>query len=613
MVADNGLSNIIIWILYSYAYQNTNRNLNRRLAIMTEKSNNKINVSTPLVSKVLFKNLGAKSKYPAKIELRLANNMHGFVYFMKSSGNKMMLEGFRDPNTGLFITTKNLKRHARYSRKHIDGINQYNELPTSAIHVLMSRLQQYAYHAISEEMKALRAQMAQNPEAFLESYKDIGDIESELYDCVDDPKRFMADIYAQLRNLPPLDLPSLNEFICYSDDPVITAPVTLRLQLKNPIKQELTQEQKDVVEHFLSVFFDQENLSIFSWMMGTVFLNKSISLENISRFFLLYSRNGGVGKSTLVKLITDGLLARDYASETTEFDRYFLLGDRFSSSSLAHNRLVVYDEAVFNGPLDKENMHNFHGLNEDAIKSFATNGHLAVEEKFQPLDMDIFYNIHLILTNFLPVIPANRYDLGRRFLDCRMKPTTMQDKAKQLGGMNVQQMVEYVRKNGQAFINYFADSYKQDPYRFSKYAYQHDVSETESQDAEDANAQKTEKQLQEIHKLNAFDALKELGDQANCDVSSLLTDIVNAKPDGAYLEKAHQTQSVITYTNKKQYPDIHFVFDYDHKQATVYLNSSKSFWMQFNNGLALRESMLKYFTKTKKFTQRVFELPLMKF
>ena len=119
--------------------------------------------------------------------------------------------------------------------------------------------------------------------------------------------------------------------------------------------------------------------------------------------------------------------------------------------------------------------------------------------------------------------------------------------------------------------------------------------------------------MQEIQKLNAFDALKELGNQTNCDVSSLLTDIVNAKPDGAYLEKAHQTQSVIAYTNKKQYPDIHFVFDYEHKQAKLYLNSSKYFWMTQANGLALRESMLKYFTKVQRFSQRVFELPLMKF
>lgn len=455
--------------------------------------------------------------------------------------------------------------------------------------------------------------MSQNPEAFLESYKDISDIESELYDYIENPRRFMADIYAQLRNLPSLDLPKLNEFICYADDSIVKAPTTSILPFKNPENQELTQDQKDLADHFLSVFFDDENLSIFSWMMGAIFLNKSIHDENISRFFLLYSRNGGVGKSTLVKLITDGLLCFDYAAETTEFDRYFLLGDRFSSSSLAHSRLVVYDEAVFNGPLDKENMHNFHGLNEDAIKSFATNGHLAVEEKFQPLDMDVFNNIHLILTNFLPIIPENRYDLGRRFLDCRMKPTAMQDKAKQLDGMTVQQMVDYVRKNGQAFINYFADTYKQDPYRFSKYAYRYDASETESQDAEDANAKKTEKQLQEIQKLNAFDALKELGDQANCDVSSLLKDIVDAKPDDNYLEKAHQTQSVIAYTNKKQYPDIHFVFDYEHKQAKLYLNSSKSFWMKHANGLALRESMLKYFTKVQRFSQRVFELPLMKF
>ena len=578
---------------------------------MINDSETKVNIIPPLVSNVAFKNLGSKSKYPAKLDLRLANNMHGFVYFMRSSGNSKKLEGFRDPDTGLFVTTKNLKEHASLNSRL--SSNGYEDHATSAIHVLVTRLQKYAHKAISDELKALRAQMSQNPEAFLESYKDIGDIESELYDYVENPRRFMADIYAQLRNLPSLDLPKLNEFICYADDSIVKAPATSILPFKNPEKQELTQDQKDLVYHFLSVFFDDENLSIFSWMMGAIFLNKSIHDENISRFFLLYSRNGGVGKSTLVKLITDGLLARDYASETTEFDRYFLLGDRFSSSSLAHSRLVVYDEAVFNGPLDKENMHNFHGLNEDAIKSFATNGHLAVEEKFQPLDMDIFYNIHLILTNFLPVIPANRYDLGRRFLDCRMKPTAMQDKAKQLDGMTVQQMVDYVRKNGQAFINYFADSYKQDPYRFATYAYRYDASETESQDAEDANAHKNEKQLQEIQKLNAFDALKELGDQANCDVSSLLKDIVDAKPDGAYLEKAHQTQSVIAYTNKKQYPDIHFAFDYDQKQATVYLNSSKSFWMQFNNGLALRELMLKYFTKVQRFSQRVFELQLMKF
>ena len=578
---------------------------------MINDSETKVNIIPPLVSNVAFKNLGSKSKYPAKLDLRLANNMHGFVYFMRSSGNSKKLEGFRDPDTGLFVTTKNLKEHAAINSRL--SSNGYEDHATSAIHVLVTRLQKYAHKAISDELKALRAQMSQNPEAFLESYKDIGDIESELYDYVENPRRFMADIYAQLRNLPSLDLPKLNEFICYADDSIVKAPTTSILPFKNPENQELTQDQKDLVDHFLSVFFDDENLSIFSWMMGAIFLNKSIHDENISRFFLLYSRNGGVGKSTLVKLITDGLLCFDYAAETTEFDRYFLLGDRFSSSSLAHSRLVVYDEAVFNGPLDKENMHNFHGLNEDAIKSFATNGHLAVEEKFQPLTMDVFNNIHLILTNFLPVIPTNRYDLGRRFLDCRMKPTAMQDKARELNNMTVAQMVEYVRKNGQAFINYFADTYKQDPYRFSKYAYRYDASETESQDAEDANAHKNEKQLQEIQKLNAFDALKELGDQANCDVSSLLTDIVNAKPDGAYLEKAHQTQSVIAYTNKKQYPDIHFVFDYDQKQATVYLNSSKSFWMKQANGLALRELMLKYFTKVQRFSQRVFELQLMKF
>ena len=187
----------------------------------------------------------------------------------------------------------------------------------------------------------------------------------------------------------------------------------------------------------------------------------------------------------------------------------------------------------------------------------------------------------------------------------------MQEKAKQLNGMTVAQMVKYVHKNGQAFINYFADSYEQDPYRFSKYVYSHVDAEQTANDAAKKQEQDKMMETQELQKLNAFDALKQLGAQANCDVSSLINDIINAKPDDDYLSKAHQTQSVITYTNKKQYPNIHFAFDYDHKTAKLYLNSSKSFWMQLNNGLALRELMITHYSRAPRFRQRVFELPLM--
>lgn len=187
----------------------------------------------------------------------------------------------------------------------------------------------------------------------------------------------------------------------------------------------------------------------------------------------------------------------------------------------------------------------------------------------------------------------------------------MQEKAKQLNDMTVQQMVEYVHKNGQAFINYFADNYKQDPYRFSQYVYSHvDAEQTANDAAKKQEQDKTMKQ-QELQKLNAFDALKYLGEQSNCDVSSLLHDILSAKPDDDYLSKASKTQSTIRYTDVTHYPDIHFVFDYDHKTAKLYLNASKSFWMRFNNGLALRELLVTHYSRIPRFRQRVFELPLM--
>ena len=256
-------------------------------------------------------------------------------------------------------------------------------------------------------------------------------------------------------------------------------------------------------------------------------------------------------------------------------------------------------------------MHNFHGLNEAVLKAFATSGHLIVEKKFKDSKESLFRNIHFILTNFLPVIPENRTDLGRRFLDCQLKPTTMQEKAKQLNDMTVQQMVEYVHKNGQAFINYFADSYKQDPYRFAKYVYSHVDAEQTANDAAKKQEQDKMMETQELHKLNAFDALKHLGEQANCDVSSLLHDVLSAKPDDDYLSKASETQSTIRYTDVTHYPDIHFVFDYEHKTAKLYLNASKSFWMSYNNCLALRELMITHYSRVKRFSQRVFEIPLM--
>ena len=459
----------------------------------------------------------------------------------------------------------------------------------------------------SLKLQELKQKKESNPNAYASTYKDLDVIAYELDDYLTNTVKFMTNINSELRALPSHDVPVLNSKVAYNDDDRTNVGVSDIVPFKNPKKQELTQDQKDLVEQFLSVFFDAENLSIFSWMMGTVFMNKPIHDENISRFFLLYSQAGGVGKSTIMKLITEGLLPSSYAILLPEFDTYFLAGDRFRSSNLSQKRLVVYDEAVFNGPLDKENMHNFHGLNEDTIKTFATTGRLLLEKKFQSPKLAQFDNIHVILTNFLPVVPENRPDLGRRFLPCMLRPTKMQDKARELNNMTVAQMIDYVRKNGQAFINYFAHVYITDPYKYATYVYSHEETESEEQTAINENAKETAKYHEYLKSLGAFKMLKQLGSDLNADANSLIMDCKKAIPSDEYILNSKRTDVLYTNSHNK---DIHFSVNKKTHKQYVYVNSAKRTFVNYKNGLAIRDVLLRIARCVKKFTQYVFELPL---
>ena len=379
------------------------------------------------------------------------------------------------------------------------------------------------------------------------------------------------------------------------------------------VYQELTIDQKDLVERFLSVFFDAENRKIFSWMMGTVVMNKPIYDENISRFFLLYSKTGGVGKSTIMRIIANGLFGPDYVATTPEFDTYFIAGDRFRSSNLSRKRVVIYDEAQFNGPLDKNRQHDFHGLNEDMIKAFATSGDLNIEEKFKQMKTTTFKNIHFILTNFLPVVPENRPDLGRRFLPCMLKPTKMQDKAKLLNNMTVEQMTEYVKANGQAFLNYFAHAYSDNPKCFDTYAYSHVNTAKQEQTAVDNEAKLEQahelvsKQKDELQKLDAFALLNTLQDKLMIDVNDLLEDCATTLPSHDYLDRS--THAKVTYTQKQQ-STIHYVVDTTNNSASLCVNTSKKAFSNYKNGDIIRDILLALYPKQKQFAQNVVKLPI---
>lgn len=547
-----------------------------------------VSIIPPLVSSVTFQNISSKAKAPSRFIVHLSDNPINPVYFMVQQGMNKKLACYRDSQTGLFVTDESL------------ALNSDNdEIGQTVISQLHFELIKCVDKEINNLIDVLKKEQSDNPKEFAQEYKSIDIIEQELRSQLTETYSFMPDIYRRLRALPTRKMPTLNQYILYDNSNASKFQVTNKLPFKNPSSQKLTPEQKDLVEDFLSVFFDAYNMQIFSWMMGTVFLNKRIHDENISRFFLLYSEAGGVGKSTIMKLIIDGLCDSVYATLVSEFDRYFLLGDRFGSSDMPQNRLVVYDEAVFNGPIDKENMHSFHGLNEASLKTFATTGQLLLEKKFQSPKLTKFNNIHVILTNFLPVVPENRPDLGRRFLPCMLKPTRMQEKAKQLNNMTVEQMIEYVHKNGQAFLNYFAHAYMSNPNRYTNYMYSHIETKTEEDNLN--------KQQQELSKYDGFKLITQIGKMINIDYKPFIEDIKKYSPTVKYVQES--TADVVSYTDKRQ-PNIHYAVNKNTGEMVIYLNSAKSFMETLPKGLEFKRLLQSQKTTVKKFTQRVFEFKL---
>lgn len=549
----------------------------------------------PLVLSYDINNIDVKAKKAATINAELTDDPNNPIYFVSSSGNNKHLMGYKDSATGLFVTDTSL------NDKRLDGI----KLPyTTAIGSLRYRLYNESLGVIEAEMKTLRELYKKNKKAYAEQYKDPDQIEAELMKYIRSSSTFMPNIYKQLRAMPDNKLPQLNEYIAYSDDSLADKNVTEQLDFKNPVNQKLTQEQKDLVEKFLSVFFDEDNLSTFSWYMGAVFANCEIEDDRISRYLLLYSKSGGVGKSTIMNIMGDALLTSTYYSTVPEYDRYFVNGDRFSAAELPLKRLVIYDEAVFNGPTDHENMHNFKGLNENAIKTFATSGKLNTEGKFKALGVTKYHNMHVILTNFVPNVPEYRKDISRRFIDCQLIPTSMVTKSRQLQGMTTPQMIEYVHKHGQAFINYFYNKFKSNTHQFEDYVY----SVLDTQDEQD-NAIEN---IKDIDKINikgksAADIIVDIAKITGDDPNKLLDECIRYQPTLEYVKKS--TTNNVKFTDKEQ-PNLHYEVNKKTGEITLYINSTKKTFIDYGLSLEFRQQLMNVIPVIRKFQQRVIPLPI---
>lgn len=534
---------------------------------------------------IQFFNLSCNSKKPAYFVVKLQNDPDNPSIITKSMGSYNKLVGFFDPKTHLYVTSnKRGKRNVKSLGSGVEG-----KLRSAAL--------KYAGERIREKLETLKAFKDQDEAKYNETYKDYDLIGNQLMDYLSDGYGFFTSLTTQIHKIAPCDPVTANEYILYEDDDIFDVESehlitsTVKLPYSHPQKDSLGVRQKRRVDKFLNVFFDKENKQIFSWFMGAVFLNKRIYDENIGKYLLISSSEGGVGKSTLMTILIEGLLGDEYASITSNFDQYFDDNNRFGANDIPRERLVVYSEANFQGKRSKLKNHDFDGLDDSQIKTLATEGLLHTEAKFQDAYLSRFNNMHIILTNFPPVISKSRTDLSRRFISCLIRPTKMATtKAEKLGNKTTDELIKYVHDDGQAFINYFAHEYLSDPYRFKNEDYnRNDVDKTLESLVNEMNTDESQTKTK-LSRVDGLILIALLCDKHKIDYHDYIQHCVDVKNK--------QTQDT----------DIHWKTD--DSQLMIYINSSKRAFMKYQGLLQIRDQLMELHKPIKKFGQNVIPLTI---
>lgn len=534
---------------------------------------------------IQFFNLSCNSKKPAYFVVKLQNDPDNPSIITKSMGSYNKLVGFFDSKTHLYVTSnKRGKRNVKSLGSGVEG-----KLRSAAL--------KYAGERIREKLETLKAFRDQDEAKYNETYKDYDLIGNQLMDYLSDGYGFFTSLTTQIHKIAPCDPVTANEYILYEDDDIFDVESehlitsTVKLPYSHPQKDSLGVRQKRRVDKFLNVFFDKENKQIFSWFMGAVFLNKRIYDENIGKYLLISSSEGGVGKSTLMTILIEGLLGDEYASITSNFDQYFDDNNRFGANDIPRERLVVYSEANFQGKRSKLKNHDFDGLDDSQIKTLATEGLLHTEAKFQDAYLSRFNNMHIILTNFPPVISKARTDLSRRFISCLIRPTKMATtKAEKLGNKTTDELIKYVHDDGQAFINYFAHEYLSDPYRFKNEDYnRNDVDKTLESLVNEMNTDESQTKTK-LSRADGLILIALLCDKHKIDYHDYIQHCVDVK--------------------NKQAKDDDIHWKLNNSQLMVYINSSKRAFMKHPGLLQIRDQLMELHKPLKKFGQNVIPLEI---
>lgn len=527
------------------------------------------------IRKIEFYNLTqpnskSKSDKAPKVGIKITLNIaHSQDMMVANVGGVRAVVRFRDFLTGLIVA--NVRKN---------GSNlQYN----SVMQYFQQQVLFACWRQASILYNELKTKQKRNQKAYDEKYKPLMDIKTEIQDLLDDGIDIIKQVQSQIRLFGPAGDRELNQFCIFKDTDVIGQQVTVRLPYNNPLGQELTQAQVQLVERFLGVFLNDENRNRFSWYMGAAVTNTPLYHSNISKMMVVSSAGGGCGKNTLVGAITKGLFGDDYRDVKPDFDSVFDKSNRFGTGELLNLRVTQYNEANFS-TVD-EDTHDFSGLSVSELKSFISDGYISRERKYQDTISDRVSALQIVLSNHFPDIGRDRTDLTRRILAVTVKASRMEAKGRKLGLNNESAVYRFVKKNIQAFANYFAVFYISHPRMYTNFDYDADQalgSVTESRNEQSQRDQEWTAKIKNLLAGSPLTGLKELGRFCAVDVSRLIDEIKSGDSD-----------------------DIRIIEDGDDKG--IYINSADRFFS--NMGIPqLKTALLNMVPKKKKFHANMFVL-----
>ena len=308
--------------------------------------------------------------------------------------------------------------------------------------------------------------------AVVRVYKPYDQLRRELFESFEQDEIMSVLYYLnQYRNQLPtkasLDALSdgVNSWVTFEtthpDAPnyVPSSQNTLNLPYTNPaICEQLSSDERAIVDTFLDEFFDETNKRYVSSYLGAALMN--VNVKALSKYLVVQGEQE-VGKSVLFENLIRTVFQGFYNIQSS-FDDLFDLTNKHAAETIRNSRVTLYKEANWHGQNSPE-IPNFHGLHANNIKTMVSDGSIVRNPKYKAINGNAHMTgVHIILTNYTPVIkPQSAYD--RRFIVVHLKDNTMSEKGENLGLLDEASVEQYLNDYVELFARYFVEEYNNNP------------------------------------------------------------------------------------------------------------------------------------------------------